>query len=123
MSSTTGSGKSPSMQHFKPGEIIFSQGDAAEHVFIVSEGEVELLIGDKVIATEQQGGIIGEMALLNESTRSMKGSCRWSRYRLSSHCMSCASWPNVFATPARPIYREVASPGHTLLTAGLSAIS
>lgn len=70
MSATTKSGKSSSVQHFKPGEIIFSQGDTAEHVFIVTEGEVELLIGDKVIATEQQGGIIGEMALLNESTRS-----------------------------------------------------
>jgi len=55
---------------FAAGEVIFNQGDEAEGVYIVAEGEVELSLNDAPIGIEYAGGIIGEMALINETARS-----------------------------------------------------
>ena len=65
--SKAGSGR---ICRFSAGETIFNAGEDADGVFIVMEGEVELLIDDTVIGEEQAGGIIGEMALIEESRRS-----------------------------------------------------
>lgn len=55
---------------FEPGETIFGEGDAADHFYIIAKGEVELLVGDRVVATEGEGGMFGEMALISETVRS-----------------------------------------------------
>ena len=53
-----------------PGQIIFSTGDPGHQMFIVRTGTVELRIGDTVIETVGQGGIFGELALVDSSPRS-----------------------------------------------------
>ena len=58
---------------FKPGDIIFSEGDKGYRAYIILEGEVDIVkeIDHKptVVATVGKGGIIGEMALIDDSPR------------------------------------------------------
>ncbi len=69
-----------SFRRFEVGEVVFNEGDEADYVYIVAEEEVELLVGDTVIGVEGQGGIFGEMALINETIRSatarVKSTCQ-----------------------------------------------
>jgi CRP-like cAMP-binding protein len=53
-----------------PGQVIFSTGDPGHQMFIVRTGTVELRIGDTVVETVAQGGIFGELALVDSSPRS-----------------------------------------------------
>ena len=56
--------------HFAAGETIFTEGDEANVVYIIVSGEVEFLLNDMPIGTDGEGGIVGEMALINETVRS-----------------------------------------------------
>ncbi len=53
-----------------PGQVIFSEGDPGHQMFIVRTGTVELRIGDTVVETVGQGGMFGELALVDASPRS-----------------------------------------------------
>lgn len=59
--------------HFTPGEIIFHEGDIGDYLYIIMEGEVEVLKQregkDVRVATLGQGAFFGEYALLNERKR------------------------------------------------------
>jgi len=54
----------------EPGQVIFSAGDAGREMFIVRAGSVDLRIGDTLLETVGQGGIFGEMALVDPAPRS-----------------------------------------------------
>lgn len=60
----------PNVQEVKAGETIFSEGQAADVMYAVREGEVDVVVGDKVVETVKPGGIFGEMALIDQSARS-----------------------------------------------------
>jgi CRP/FNR family transcriptional regulator, cyclic AMP receptor protein len=53
-----------------PGQVIFSAGDAGHEMFIVRTGSVDLRIGDTLLETVGQGGIFGELALVDPAPRS-----------------------------------------------------
>jgi CRP-like cAMP-binding protein len=53
-----------------PGQLIFSEGDAGHEAFIVRTGSVELRIGESFLETVEQGGIFGELALVDPAPRS-----------------------------------------------------
>jgi CRP-like cAMP-binding protein len=53
-----------------PGQSIFKAGDSGREMFIVRTGSVELRIGDTVLETVEQGGIFGELALVDPAPRS-----------------------------------------------------
>jgi len=61
-------------QHFEPGDIIFEQGDLGDSVYVIEEGECEVLCKRKgeqeLLATLSGGECFGEMALLSDRTRS-----------------------------------------------------
>ncbi len=57
-------------QHFSAGEIIFSEGDEANEVYVIVEGKVEFLYKGEPVGMDEEGGIVGEMALINETVRS-----------------------------------------------------
>jgi CRP-like cAMP-binding protein len=53
-----------------PGQVIFSTGDAGREMFIVRTGSVDLRLGETVLETVGQGGIFGELALVDPAPRS-----------------------------------------------------
>jgi NADH dehydrogenase len=60
-------------QHFEPGDIIFHQGDLGDSVYVIEQGECEVIREDgqgaQTLATLQAGDYFGEMALLADKTR------------------------------------------------------
>lgn len=55
---------------FSKGEYIFHQGEPGEYMYVILEGEVEILLNDVVVATFHPGHIFGEMALIDDRPRS-----------------------------------------------------
>jgi NADH:ubiquinone reductase (H+-translocating) len=59
--------------HFEPGDVVFHQGDLGDSLYIILQGEAEVVREDggdgRVIARLGSGEYFGEMALLNENTR------------------------------------------------------
>jgi CRP/FNR family cyclic AMP-dependent transcriptional regulator len=56
-------------QDFSPGEILYTQGEAPDGMFVVLEGEVNVRINGELVETVGPGGILGEMALVEGSAR------------------------------------------------------
>jgi len=55
---------------FKPGDVIFREGDPAEELFIVKSGKVEIRVGNRLLDTLPELSIFGEMALIDHGPRS-----------------------------------------------------
>ncbi|NOX37432.1 MAG: cyclic nucleotide-binding domain-containing protein [Calditrichaeota bacterium] len=57
---------------YRPGEIIFHQGDAGVGMYIIEKGTVEIILepANQVVAELSDGEFFGELALLDESPRS-----------------------------------------------------
>lgn len=60
----------PGFQHFAPGDIIMRQGDRADYVFSLLEGEAEVLSENIAVGRIGEGEIIGAMAVLTGQPRS-----------------------------------------------------
>jgi CRP-like cAMP-binding protein len=58
------------------GDYIFRMGEAAKVMYLIIEGEVELLLGKTVVETAGQGSFIGEMALIDDEPRSASARAR-----------------------------------------------
>src|SRR6476661_8560985 len=58
---------------YKSGEIIFRHGDLPEHLYIVEEGAVDILLpgkGDEIIlASFEAGSFFGELAVFDKQPR------------------------------------------------------
>jgi CRP-like cAMP-binding protein len=52
------------------GHVIFAQGDPGDFMYVVVEGDVQVLIEGKAIERVGPGGIVGEMALIDAGARS-----------------------------------------------------
>lgn len=59
---------------YQDGEVIFRQGDAADSMFVIQDGQVEVLAeldGQEIrLAVSGPGEVIGEMAIFEHGTRS-----------------------------------------------------
>ena len=55
-------------EHFHAGEVIFDQGDFGNKLYVVVNGEVEILAEDKTVVLGP-GEVFGEIALVNDSAR------------------------------------------------------
>jgi CRP-like cAMP-binding protein len=82
------------IQEFDGGEVIFSDGDGGDYMFLVRSGSVEIIRNRAVVKTVGPGGIFGEMALIDGSPRSAggrsKGPAIWLQFlkkAFSSWCM------------------------------------
>jgi CRP-like cAMP-binding protein len=58
------------VEEYRAGTVIFSERDPADVMYIILSGEVELTLHGEPLGAEGEGGIIGEMAMINSSTRS-----------------------------------------------------
>ena len=60
-------------QHFEPGDIVFRQGDLGDSVYVIQDGECEVLREQngtqELLANLGRGEYFGEMALLSDKTR------------------------------------------------------
>jgi len=55
---------------FRAGTVLFTEKDVADVMYVVLEGEVEVTLHGEPLGLEGPGGIIGEMAMINATTRS-----------------------------------------------------
>src|SRR6516225_2782501 len=100
-----------SVRTVKAGDVIFREGDAADEMYVIKTGTVEIRVGNRVLEKLGENTIFGEMALIASSRRSadavavtdatiipVTGSsfCGWSvRHRFLPSGL-CACWHNGF---------------------------
>ena len=58
------------------GKYIFRKGEAAKVMYLIIEGEVDLLLDDVLVETAREGTFIGEMALIDDEARSASARAR-----------------------------------------------
>ena len=66
----------PEVRLFSPGQYIFRKGDDGSHMYMVIEGEVDVLVGRAVVETARPGAFLGEMALILPSRRTASARAR-----------------------------------------------
>ena len=62
--------KSGEAEEHQAGEVLFSAGDPADRMYVVSSGSVTLSIDGRVLETVGPGGLFGEMAVIEREPRS-----------------------------------------------------
>ena len=60
----------PSKQSFTSCQLIFKEGEVGDVMYGVISGEVDIVIGGRVVEIAGPGSILGEMALIDNSPRS-----------------------------------------------------
>jgi CRP/FNR family cyclic AMP-dependent transcriptional regulator len=58
------------LEFFDSGKRIFEEGETGQKMYVVKEGVVELSVHGKLMVTIGKGGILGEMALIDNKPRS-----------------------------------------------------
>ncbi len=66
---------------YQAGEVIFKTGESGNVMYGIIEGEVQMMVNDRVVEIIHQGEVFGEGALLHEdhlrgSTAIAKSNCR-----------------------------------------------
>jgi CRP/FNR family transcriptional regulator, cyclic AMP receptor protein len=61
---------------FAAGQAVFAEGDDGDVMYAVVEGEVDLVVSGRIVETAGPGGIIGEMALIDNGPRSATARAR-----------------------------------------------
>ncbi|HYC16432.1 MAG TPA: cyclic nucleotide-binding domain-containing protein [Pseudolabrys sp.] len=56
--------------YLKPGETIFKEGEIAKELYVIQSGQVEIMLGNRLLATLETNDIFGEMALIDSALRS-----------------------------------------------------
>lgn len=73
------SSRGVTQSHFEPGEVIFRQGELGDSLYIILQGEAEVVRNDngtgRVLAKLHKGQFFGEMALLDQRTRNATIRC------------------------------------------------
>jgi CRP/FNR family transcriptional regulator, cyclic AMP receptor protein len=62
--------RSGEVEEFPAGATIFSEGDEADRMYVISDGTVSLSIDGDVVETLGPGGLFGEMAVIDREPRS-----------------------------------------------------
>jgi len=55
---------------YQPGEKVFIEGSPGTTMYVVLDGNIEIHVGGRSMEVAGRGAIIGEMALIDSSTRS-----------------------------------------------------
>ena len=54
----------------KAGENLFTEGDYGKSMYLVKSGNIDIMVGGKLLATVGAGEVLGEMALIDHPRRS-----------------------------------------------------
>ncbi|MCM2268856.1 MAG: cyclic nucleotide-binding domain-containing protein [Thermoanaerobaculia bacterium] len=60
----------PNRQSFAAGQEVFAQGSRRDRMFVVVAGEVEIRVDGVAVEVAGPGGLVGEMALIDDGPRS-----------------------------------------------------
>jgi CRP-like cAMP-binding protein len=61
---------SDKVENYSKGTYIFHQNEQGEIMYVILDGEVEIILNEVVVATFEAGQIFGEMALIDHRARS-----------------------------------------------------
>jgi CRP-like cAMP-binding protein len=61
---------------FAPGQILYWEGEPADFMYVVLEGQVDLIVGRMRVQSAGPGSLVGEMALIDERPRSASAVAR-----------------------------------------------
>ena len=61
---------------YRKGEPVFKRGEPADCMYVVAEGEVDLVIGNEHLETLRPSDIFGELALITSEPRSATARAR-----------------------------------------------
>lgn len=59
-----------STRTYEPGNRVFAEGTPGDSMYVVLDGNIEISVKGKSLEVAGRGAIIGEMALIDSSTRS-----------------------------------------------------
>jgi CRP/FNR family transcriptional regulator, cyclic AMP receptor protein len=51
------------------GDFLFREGESGDKMYVLLEGEADIMVGDLVVETAGPGALLGEMALIDNSPR------------------------------------------------------
>ena len=58
------------LRHYAAGDVIFRQGEPGDLMYVIIDGEIDVLVGERVVEHMSSGDILGEMALIETRQRS-----------------------------------------------------
>lgn len=77
MTTTTGLFRnSTDFESYPAGKVIFDEGEVGNQMFVVKDGEVDIVVHGRVVETIGAGGMFGEMALIEGAVRSARAVAR-----------------------------------------------
>jgi CRP/FNR family transcriptional regulator, cyclic AMP receptor protein len=59
----------PDTEQHRAGTVLFREGERGESMFVILDGQVELRVNGTMFETLGPGGVLGEMALIDQSPR------------------------------------------------------
>ncbi len=65
-----------SYQSFAQGQTVFREDEPGDRLYIVTEGQVDIVADGQVLETVHAGGILGELALIDDKPRSARAVAR-----------------------------------------------
>ena len=66
---TDSAGPQDQYRAFACGQTLFEKGELGDVLYIVAEGQVEIRAGEQILETIGPGGIVGEIALIDDQPR------------------------------------------------------
>lgn len=69
-------------KEMSPGELLFSEGEPGDYMYVILEGEIEIVALQRVFEVAGPGSIVGEMALIEKGPRTAAA-------RVSFNCEKC----------------------------------
>jgi CRP/FNR family cyclic AMP-dependent transcriptional regulator len=60
----------PDIVRIDAGQPLFSEGDEGHRLYVLTTGQAEIIVNNRVVETIQHGNIVGEMGLVSPGPRS-----------------------------------------------------